>query len=320
VVRLLAAARQPLRRSQVLSLTLPDGRITVASIGEAVASGMVLERGSTLAIAHDLYAEAIEDHELPNERSAIHAALALALTDRPARAAYHWRKAARTAEARAAHLAAAEEAASLDPGDTTLVHLQGVLELSADAAPGQAPDVGTLLRRASRATAASGAFRRAAALMRRAVEATLAGAAPRGTTAGSRVTQAPRDDAQRLQVGAMVEEIGRFQWAGGDLAGAFRSMEQALAMMPAAPSPERARALASLAQHLMIDGRFSESARLARPGGARHGGGRGAGRSRRAGPRDVHPGGRCRLPGRARAGPGPAGPGRRDRAPVGAAG
>jgi DNA-binding CsgD family transcriptional regulator len=61
----------------------------------------------------------------------------------------------------------------------------------------------------------------------------------------------------------MVEEIGRLQWAGGDLDGAVRSMERALVLMPPEPSPERARAYASLAQHLMIDGRFAESARHA---------------------------------------------------------
>ena len=76
LVRLLAAARQPLGRAQSLALVLPDGRITVASIADAIASGMVVERDGDLEIAHDLYAEAIEDHELPNERAALHAVLA----------------------------------------------------------------------------------------------------------------------------------------------------------------------------------------------------------------------------------------------------
>ena len=285
LVRLLAAARQPLRRAQALSLSLPDGRTTVASIAEAVASGMVTEHAGMLAIAHDLYAEAIEDHELPNERAAVHGALALALADRPARAAWHWHIATRIPEARTAHLAAADESAHLDPGETTLIHLQRVLELSADGAFGSEQDLGMLLRRASRATAATGSFRRGAALMRRAVEASLAragtgvGATSRGSAAtnatvaawgpgaahvpGAQRDHVLRDPATRLAVGAMIDEIGRYQWAGGDLEGAVRSMEQALAMMPLGPSRERAHALASLAQHLMISGRFPDSAKLA---------------------------------------------------------
>ncbi|MFN8623909.1 MAG: LuxR C-terminal-related transcriptional regulator [Chloroflexota bacterium] len=286
VIRLLAAARQPLRRSLVLGMTLSDGRTTVAAIGQALASGMVVERDGLLAIAHDRYAEAIEDHELPTDRAGVHAALAVALADHPARAAWHWAAAARTAEARAAHLAAAAEAARLDPGETTLLHLQRGLELSPDAADLGDPDLATLLAAAARATAAQGAFRRAAALMRRAVEATVARPVPttspgpaahvstggghattggrvRADPAAPRAVLAPRDDTQRLRVGAMTEEIGRYQWAGGDLEGGLRSMEQALAMMPAGPSPQRARALASLAQHLMIDGRFPDSARHA---------------------------------------------------------
>ena len=265
VVRLLAAARQPLSRQLVLGLALPDGRITPAAIKEAVAGGMVVERGGSLVIAHDLYAEALEDHELPNERAGVHAALAAALADRPARAAFHWRAAARTAEARAAHLAAAAEAERLDPGETALFHLQRALELSGgDVQPIADVDLATLLRRSARATAATGSFRRAAALMRRAVEASVVRPAgdldPARPEAGPARSHAPRDDAQRLATGAMLEEIGRFQWAGGDLQGAVRSMEQALSTMPAAPSPERALALASLAQHLMIGGSFTDSA------------------------------------------------------------
>jgi DNA-binding CsgD family transcriptional regulator len=278
VIRLLAAARQPMARATVLGLNLPDGRITPAAINEAFGSGMVVERDGGLVIAHDLYAEAIEDHELPNERAGVHAALAIAFADHPARAACHWRAASRTVEARVAHLAAADDSEQLDPGETTLLHLQRVLELSGDPATGSAPDLADLLRRAARATAATGSFRRAAGLMRRAVEASVT-RGPR-TRAGSipamRAADVPnerraigprvhglRDDAQRLMVGAMLEEVGRLQWAGGDLQGALRSMEQALSTMPVAPSRERARGLASLAQHLMIAGSFPESARRA---------------------------------------------------------
>src|SRR5439155_9659655 len=45
--------------------------------------------------------------------------------------------------------------------------------------------------------------------------------------------------------------------------GGVESMEHALTVMPNEPSRPRALALASLAQHLMIDGRFDESSHLA---------------------------------------------------------
>ena len=61
----------------------------------------------------------------------------------------------------------------------------------------------------------------------------------------------------------MYAELGWYQWAGGELDGALGSMERALGIMPDQPSRIRARAQASLAQHLMIMGRFEESATIA---------------------------------------------------------
>ena len=62
----------------------------------------------------------------------------------------------------------------------------------------------------------------------------------------------------------MYADLGRYQWAGGELDGALDSMERALGIMPDQPSRIRARAQASLAQHLMIAGHFDESAAIAR--------------------------------------------------------
>jgi tetratricopeptide (TPR) repeat protein len=61
-------------------------------------------------------------------------------------------------------------------------------------------------------------------------------------------------------VGELCERLGRYRRAGGDLAAARRAIETALALIPPEPSVPRARALASLAQDLMIDGRFDQSA------------------------------------------------------------
>jgi DNA-binding CsgD family transcriptional regulator/tetratricopeptide (TPR) repeat protein len=262
LVRLLATARQPLPRSTVLDLRHPEGRTTVAAITEAVGSGLIVEGPEAIVrIAHDLYGEAIEALDLPPERAALHAALAAALATRPARAAWHWECAQRPAEARAAHLAAAETSARVDPGETTLHHLLRALELGADD-PSRSEDVASLMERAARAAASAGEFRRAAALIRRAIDHRAA-SRPTSPVGGRTGPAAHLADERRLALGALHEELGRFLWAGGDLEGGVRALEQALTLMPSSPSVERARALASLAQHLMLDGRFAESAALA---------------------------------------------------------
>jgi DNA-binding CsgD family transcriptional regulator/tetratricopeptide (TPR) repeat protein len=93
------------------------------------------------------------------------------------------------------------------------------------------------------------------ALQRRAIES-------RATREASS-TRGHRDVATRLSLGEMYAELGRYQWAGGELDGALDSMDRALGIMPAGPSRIRARAQASLSQHLMLAGRFEESAQVA---------------------------------------------------------
>ena len=267
VARVLAAAHQPLPPEALLGVRLPDGRITVTSTAEAVASGLVVDSPSGLAVAHELYAEAIEAFELPNERGLLHASLAGLLTLHPARAAWHWEAANRPAEARDAHLAAARVAASVDPGETTLLHQQRALELSGKDTAGQGT-MASILEDASRAAAAAGRFRRAAALMRRAIDAhPVDGRGPGPDVPGvtpRRPAGVRRGAAERLEVGALHEELGRQLWAGGDPEGGIAAMEHGLSLMPPGPSRPRAHALASLAQHLMLAGRFAQSEPLAR--------------------------------------------------------
>ncbi len=252
LVRLLAAARQPLPRAAVLDPAVADGRVTPVAIDEAIAARLVTERAGDLAIVHERVAEAIEDEEPPHERSALHAALARALAAQPARSAWHWEAAGRRTEALAAHRMAADAAALLDPGRTTLAHLVPILEPQAGEPGGPAPDeLPDLLIRAARAHAADGAFRRAAELHRRAAAA-LAGVAD---------ARGERDDAWRLATAAILEEVAHAHAAAGDPVLAQRALDDALALLPAGPSAVRARLLAALAQRRMIEGRFAESAR-----------------------------------------------------------
>ncbi len=131
VVRLLAAARQPLPRSMV-ARARPDGlRITAAAITAAVESELVTTVGDRLVIIHELHAEAIESLELPSARVQLHGSLADMLEAFPSRAAWHLELAGRTPDALAAHRRAAEVASRTDPGETTLAHRVRVMELSA---------------------------------------------------------------------------------------------------------------------------------------------------------------------------------------------
>ena len=254
VVRLLAAARQPLPRSTVAGARPEGVRITTAAIAAAIESDLVMASRERLSIIHELYAEAIESLELPSARVQLHVSLADMLGAFPSRAAWHLEVAGRTRDALGTHRRAADISGVTDPGETTLFHRVRVMELTAavgsEGVPDSGDDAADLLL-AARAAAASGGFRRAATFLRRAVSAT------------DRAGRGERHDLRRFSTGSLHEELGRMLWASGDLAGGIAAMEHALATLPPGPSQLRARALATLAQHLMLDGRFAESATLA---------------------------------------------------------
>ena len=255
VVRTLSAAGIPLPRATLLRVQLPEGRVTIQGIEAAVGSGFVVEQGDRVSIAHELLAEAVDALELISERRGVHVALAQQLVAQPALAAWHWAQARRPVEARDAFIRAATAALNLDPAETVLGHYEEALEL-----PGleeMTPEErAALWAGAAAASASAGRFRRAAGLQRRAIEnrARREASSDRGG----------RDAGTRLLLGEMYADLGRYQWAGGELEGAIESMERALGIMPDQPSRIRARAQAALAQHLMIAGRFEESADLAR--------------------------------------------------------
>lgn len=254
--RLLAVARQPIARGLLLRSRAMRTRLTAAALAEAVASGLVAERGDRVAVVHERYAEAVCQATLPWEREAFHAELAVMLADQPARVAWHHDRTGDRAAARAARERAAARARRLDPGETTLAHLTRALELATDgtgrpAAASDGPDTGSLLLEAARAASASGAFRRGAGYLRTAID--LLGREGRGVSREER----------RVRSAVLREELGRTLRASGDLVGGIEVTERALELVPASDSQVRARTLCSLSQYLMLDGRFAESARLA---------------------------------------------------------
>ncbi len=173
------------------------------------ATGLAVEDEDTLAIVHRLCAEAIAGSTLPAERHALHAALAEVFVAEPAESAWHWTRALRPVEARAAHLAAAAKAELVEPGPTALLHYTATLELGADA-----PDGVGLLAAAAAAADASGAFRRAATLAEQAIERLAGGRAER-LLAAARGRDVEREEAARLS-----EQLGRYRRSSGDSNGA----------------------------------------------------------------------------------------------------
>ncbi len=270
VLRLLAAARRPLSEEQLLEADLPDGHLTRLAVSRARESGFVDGEGSGLSIVHELIAEAIEGPALPAERQAFHAALARLLDEEPAEAAWHWDAALRPVEARTAHLAAADAARRLEPGHTALLHFQRALELqetelgrpltsrlAARKAAADDPDAAILVA-AAEAAEAAGSFRRAATLVEQAIQRRAGGRVERLLGATAATPAVP--DNVRTEIGVLCDRLGRYRRAGGDLASARRAIETALQLIPPEPSVARARALGALAQDLMLEGRFDQSA------------------------------------------------------------
>ncbi|CAN5860123.1 LuxR family transcriptional regulator [soil metagenome] len=273
VLRLLSAARRHLSEAQLLSVDLPDGHLPRLAVSQALESGLALSEDGGIGVIHALVAESIEALALPAERQAMHVALARLLADEPAEAAWHWDAALRPSEARTAHLAAAQVALRTEPGHTALLHYQRALELQesetaglrdgqrvAGHADGADPEA-MLLEQAATAADAAGSFRRAATLIEQAIQRRAGGRVERlvGRGTASRATSA----VLRTEVGALCERLGRYRRAGGDSAAGRRAIELALELMPREPSVARARALASLAQDLMLEGRFEDSAQRA---------------------------------------------------------
>ncbi len=292
-LRVLAAVRRPVDPDMLLAIDVGEGRLSSAGLNEAVDSGLASRTGAGVAIAQGLYAEVIESFLDPIQRHRIHATLAATLAGSPAECAWHWEMARREDEAAAAHLAAGEAAEALDPGETALQHYLRALELGAGAGPGPAPglraapaaeaedtvaaawagaepdasrrriegsDRPAILARAAQAAFVGGAFRRAAELAGQAIRARVDRDALAAGSRGSR----PARDRRALELALLYERLARYRWAAGELDAGLASFQTAVELAPPSPSADLARVQAALAQALMLDGRYTESAAYAR--------------------------------------------------------
>jgi DNA-binding CsgD family transcriptional regulator/tetratricopeptide (TPR) repeat protein len=263
-LRALAALRRPIPAATLLPLDFGEGRLAESGLREAIESGLAVEQRDGAAIAQGLYAEAIESFLDPVTRHHIHAVLASTLAVPAAEAAWHWERAMQWSRAHNAHIAAAEAAEALDPGGTALEHYLRALELrdanAGEGGPEPLLDRQTLLARTAQAAFVGGSFRRAAELATQAIDARVA--------ADALARMVGRDAAVRRQhahqVALLYERLGRYRWAAGELDPALSAFQTAVELVPPEPTADRARVLAALAQALMLDGRYRESAEAAR--------------------------------------------------------
>jgi DNA-binding CsgD family transcriptional regulator len=249
LLRLVAAAGRdvgyPLLRA-VAARPEPDLR---QSLRQAVEHGVLDAEQATgsLRFRHALLAEAVYTTILPGEREELHARLAEELargaTAPAAELAPHWAAAGRGAEALAASVEAARQAEAVFGLAEARSHLERALGLwpaVPDAAELVRLDLAALCLWTAELAAQAGAAPRAVELVRRAIE--LAG----------------QSDPRRA--GLLHERLGRYlHWSGrADIA--IDAFARAVELVPPQPpSPERAQALASLANGLALAWRYDES-------------------------------------------------------------
>ena len=163
----------------------------------------------------------------------------------PAAALAHHFAAHQLAEAEQAALAAAAAAEALDAGADALAHYEKALALyEIVRLEGDAPPLSDLYVRAAEAAFAAGDPARASAYCEAAAAAL-------------------DDPHERLALGLVMEQLGRYRRASGDQEGSLAAYKRAVDLVPREPTAARARVLGSLAQFRMLEGVFSEARRYA---------------------------------------------------------
>jgi tetratricopeptide (TPR) repeat protein len=275
---LLRGRVQPLpdHARQVLAVVAVAGRRTPHRLLAAVARLSDVQLGQALQIAvanqllvttpgqdgydvrHALLREVIDANLLPGERARLHADLAQTLTQRPeladgppavaaAELAAHWDAAGEPTRALPARVQAGWAADRAHAFPEAQGHYERALRLWAQVTdPGRVAglDRVELLGRAADAAAASGQVQRALGLL---------------TTALDQLDRA----SDPVRAALLLMRLGGERWKAGDEPAGLASLEEALRILPAEPSPERARVLANYARYLMLAGRSRDATRRA---------------------------------------------------------
>ena len=214
---------------------------------EASAATAVAER--RIGFRHELIAEAIAADLLPATQRRYHSGLAAALSSaaepQPAAAQAHYLAAHELSQAESSALEAAAAAEDLDAGADALAHYERALGLYEIVRPdGPVARLSDLYIRAAEAAFAAGDAVRAASY----AEAAAANL---------------DDPGERLALGLVMDQLGRYRRASGDHDGSLAAHRRAVELVPSEPTQARARVLASLAHFRMLEGVFSEAKRYA---------------------------------------------------------
>ncbi len=247
VLRVTAAAgRRAGHRLIATVASLPEPAL-VDALRDAVAQHVLVQDADGYAFRHALLQEAAYADLLPGERTALHLALAEALTEDPSLAAgtvaaelaHHWRAAHRMPEALTAYVRAGLEAERISAFAEAGQHFERALEIW-DLVPDAAGRCELPL--AEVVAHAAGAVH-------------LVGEHQRAVTLG-RLALALADEAGDVVRSALARErLGRYLWLAGDSDGALAAYREAVKLLPPEPpTPELARVLAAEAQILMLRG------------------------------------------------------------------
>jgi DNA-binding CsgD family transcriptional regulator/tetratricopeptide (TPR) repeat protein len=254
LLRVAAAAGPGATQPLLAAVTGMSEQQLLDGLREAVDQQLLVPEpgGAGYVFRHALLAEAVYGELLPGERVRLHTALASALeagleaggppAARAARLAYHWSMAGDQPRALAASVQAAAAAEAVYAFAEAQLQLERALALwdrVPDAAERTGADRVGLLARCAEAAWTAADPARAAQLVRQAI---------------ALVDQA----GQPQRAGLLHEQLARCLRKLGDPA-ALDALQQAVRLVPSAPSPERARVLGSLALLLVLVDRFAEA-------------------------------------------------------------
>jgi DNA-binding CsgD family transcriptional regulator len=249
-----AAGRRTGHRLLAAVAGLPEPDLLQA-LRDAVAHHVLVQDADGYAFRHALLQEAAYADLLPGERTALHLALAEALTADPSLAdgttgtaaaelAHHWRATHRLPEALAAHVRAGLEAEGIYAFAEAAHQLETALEL---------------WDRVEDAEDRAG-LTRAAVVARAADDIHLAGAHPRAVALGRQAVEFEDEGGDIVRRALARERLGRYLWLTGDSDGALGAYREAVSMLPPTPpTAELARVLAALGQILILRGPSEEA-------------------------------------------------------------
>ena len=268
VVRVASAAGRDIPHEVLGEVARMDGAALEQGLRDAVERHVLVPAGpDSYAFRHAMLGEAAYDDLLPGERVRLHADFVRALATRvaagtAAELARHARLAHDPATALRASVLAGDEAASVGGPDEALAHYRMALELSADDVTldraGDPVDVVELTVKASAAATAAGQVHKAIALVQARLDRPPPGITP-------------------LERGRLLHALATAVLLTDSTVDALAATTEALELVPAEPTPQRARLLSTHAGALADRNRDEDATRwasdalaLARELGLRH--------------------------------------------------